>query len=384
MSGPPTSLPEEVVARHYRTGQPWLLTFEGLALRRLAPAPRTLSTDLILAPGLFDIQVNGFGGVDFNSPDPRPADVLAATRALACHGVTRYLPTVITGPTEVMRRCLTTLADAVARYPEVRRAVPGFHVEGPYLSDREGARGAHDPQCMRPPDEAHFALLQEEAGGLIRHVTLAPELPGAAQFIRRRAAEGLVVALGHTTASPQEIEAAVAAGAQLSTHLGNGCEALLPRHVNPVTVQLGHDSLWASFIPDGHHLPPYLLKSFLRAKGIERSILTTDCMAAAGAPGGRYRLGRLELEVGADRVVRQPGQTNFAGSALTLDRGVANVAQWTGLALADALDMASLHPLRLFGLTTADFPTPDGHLILATTSPSFTLTAVVCGGQRML
>lgn len=384
MSGPPTSLPEEVVARHYRTGQPWLLTFEGLALRHLTPAPWTLSTDLILAPGLFDIQVNGFGGVDFNSPDPRPADVLAATRALARHGVTRYLPTVITGPTEVMRRCLTMLADAVTRYPEVRRAVPGFHVEGPYLSDREGARGAHDPQCMRLPDDAHFALLQEAAGGLIRHVTLAPELPGAAQFIRRRAAEGLVVALGHTTASPQEIEAAVAAGAQLSTHLGNGCEALLPRHVNPVAVQLGHDSLWASFIPDGHHLPPYLLKSFLRAKGIERSILTTDCMAAAGAPVGRYRLGRLELEVGADRVVRQPGQTNFAGSALTLDRGVANVAQWTGLALADALDMASLHPLRLFGLTTADFPTPDAHLILATTSPSFTLTAVVCGGQRML
>jgi N-acetylglucosamine-6-phosphate deacetylase len=170
------------------------------------------------------------------------------------------------------------------------------------------------------------------------------------------------------------------ARAILSTHLGNGCDALLPRHVNPIPIQLGHDQLWASFIADGHHLPPYLLKSFARAKGIAQSILTTDCMAAAGTPPGRYHLGDLELGVGEDRVVRQTGKTNFAGSALTLDHAVANVARWANIPLADAIDMASLQPAHLFGegATTAFEPGDD--LILAEHEPQFKIMAVFRAG----
>ena len=136
----------------------------------------------------------------------------------------------------------------------------------------------------------------------------------------------------------------------------------------------------ASFIADGHHLPPYLLKSLVRAKEVERSILTTDCMSAAGAAPGRYRLADLELEVGADRVVRQPGQRNFAGSALTLDRAVANTAQWCGVSLADAIDMASLHPARLFAPNASFSPTASGDFILAAESPAFAIAATVRAG----
>jgi N-acetylglucosamine-6-phosphate deacetylase len=256
-------------------------------------------------------------------------------------------------------------------------------VEGPYISGLEGARGAHDPRWVRPPDEAEFSALQEAAAGLISLVTLAPEVDGALAFIRRRVAEGIVVAIGHTSAGEKEILAAVEAGARLSTHLGNGCAGMLPRHENPITVQLGQDELMASFIADGHHLPPYLLKSFVRAKEVQRSILTTDCMSAAGAPPGRYRLADLELEVGEDRVVRQPGQSNFAGSALTLDRAVANTAQWCGVSLADAIDMAGLHPARLFAPNASFDPAPSCDFILATASPTFAVAATVRAGTRL-
>ena len=368
---------------HYRTGQPWRVSFRDGAVERVEPCDEPALGSLILAPALFDIQVNGFAGVDFNAGTLRAEDVRQATRALVRYGVTRFLPTVVTGPLDRMRTILQVIVEATRRYAEVGEAVSGVHVEGPYISGLEGARGAHDPRWVRPPDEAEFSALQEVAAGLISLVTLAPEVDGALAFIRRRVAEGIVAAIGHTSADEKEIRAAVEAGGSLSTHLGNGCASMLPRHENPITVQLGQDGLMASFIADGHHLPPYLLKSLVRAKEVERSILTTDCMAAAGAPPGRYRLADLELEVGEDRVVRQPGQSNFAGSALTLDRAVANTARWCGVSLADAIDMASLHPARLFAPNAAFDPAPSCEFILATASPTFAVAATVCAGTRL-
>ena len=369
--------------RHYRTGQPWRVSFRNGAVERLELCDESPSDSLVLAPALFDIQVNGFAGVDFNSAALQAEDMRQATRALARYGVTRFLPTVVTGPPDRMRTLVQVIAEATRRYAEVGRAVSGVHVEGPYISGLEGARGAHDPRWVRPPDEAEFSALQEAAAGLISLVTLAPEVDGALAFIRRRVAEGIVVAIGHTSAGEKEILAAVEAGARLSTHLGNGCAGMLPRHENPITVQLGQDELMASFIADGYHLPPYLLKSLVRAKEVRRSILTTDCMSAADAPPGRYRLSDLELEVGEDRVVRQPGQSNFAGSALTLDRAVANTAQWCRISLADAIDMASLHAARLFKRHASFTPSSSGDFILATASPTFVVAATVGAGTRL-
>lgn len=371
----------ELFARHYRTGEAWLLDLRGGAVERLEAVDHVTAAELVLAPSFFDIQVNGFAGVDFNARDLRPEEVLRATRALACHGVTRFLPTLISGPHDRMRGALSVLVEAAARYPEVGEAVWGVHLEGPHISGEEGSIGTHDPRWVRPPDESEFAELQEAAVGRVRLVTLAPERDGAMAFIRRRVAEDVVVALGHTRATPEQIAAAVQAGARLSTHLGNACEALLPRHRNYVMAQLGEDALAASFIADGHHLPPYVLRSFVRAKGLDRSILTSDGMAAAGAPPGRYWLGDLELEVGEDRVVRQPGKSYLAGSALTLDRAVANAREWCKLPWADAIDLASLSPWRLFSADTTFKPDAGGDFLLARCDEGFAVAAAVRAGM---
>jgi N-acetylglucosamine-6-phosphate deacetylase len=370
----------EVIARHYRDGSAWLIAVKGTSLERCERVADTGPGTYVLAPPLLDMQVNGFAGVDVNGRSPRPEGLCRITRALAEHGVTRFCPTVITASPENMCRALRTIAAAAAQYPEVGRAVVGVHLEGPFLCRETGPRGAHPLPWIKEPDEELFRSFQQAADGLIRLVTLAPELSGATAFIRGRAAEGILVALGHTAAGEEDVQAAVDAGARMSTHLGNGCAQLLPRHSNPVTLQLGQDALAASFIADGLHLPPFLLKSFIRAKGVERSVLTTDCMAAAGAPPGRYTLGLLELEVGADRVVRQPGQPNFAGSALTLDNAVANTIAWVGIPPADAIDMASVHPARLLGVMTEATFEPAGDFILAEITPRFAVKAVFRGG----
>ncbi|MBW3631310.1 MAG: hypothetical protein KY464_18760 [Gemmatimonadetes bacterium] len=192
--------------------------------------------------------------------------------------------------------------------------------------------------------------LQDASGGRIGLLTLAPELPGALELIGVATAAGIRIAIGHTSAGPAELDAAASAGALLSTHLGNGSHQLLPRHANYIQVQLADDRLAASFIADGHHLPWYALKNFLRAKGVERSILVTDAIAAADAPPGVYRLGEEALEVSADLRVSKPGQPNLAGSALTLDRAVVNVALHCGLPFPEAWAMASSRPAALLGI----------------------------------
>jgi N-acetylglucosamine-6-phosphate deacetylase len=189
-------------------------------------------------------------------------------------------------------------------------------------------------------------LQRAAENGIVLH-TLAPEVRGAMPFITRLRSENVLPAIGHTMATTAHVEQAVAAGALMSTHLGNGCPQMLNRHVNPVLAQLGCDGLSASLITDGIHLPPEVVRIFLRAKGLAETVVVTDCMAAAGAPPGRYTLADYELEVGPDRVVRQPGCPNFAGSALTMDQAIANFAAMGRVSLADAWDAGSVLPWRL-------------------------------------
>src|SRR5205807_1149747 len=176
------------------------------------------------------------------------------------------------------------------------RAMPCFHLEGPYISAEDGPRGAHPLAQVRPPDLGEFQRIQEAADGNIRLVTLAPELPGALAFIDKLTAAGVVVAIGHTAASPATIRDAVSAGARLSTHLGNGSHAMLPRHDNYLWEQLAADELWASIICDGHHLPAAVMRCILRVKTPARTILTCDAGSLAGLPSGRYREWDQELQ----------------------------------------------------------------------------------------
>jgi len=302
----------------------------------------------IASEALFDLQVNGFAGVDFNRPGLTGEELLRAARAMRAYGVTRFLPTVITASVEAMARTLAIIRHAREEAPVLARAIPGIHLAGPFLCPAAGPRGAHPRAHVCDPDWDTFCRLQEAAGGLIRLATLAPERPGALELIRRLRAAGVMVAIGHTDATEADIDAAVEAGAQLSTHLGNGAHAVLPRHRNYIQKQLATDGLLASIIVDGHHLTEYFVKNVIRCKGQERVILITDAMAAAAAPPGTYRLGEVLAEAQPDGAVRLPGTPYLAGSALTMDRAVDNVQRFAGVSLAQALAMATQHPRLLW------------------------------------
>jgi N-acetylglucosamine-6-phosphate deacetylase len=240
-------------------------------------------------PGLVDLQVNGFAGVDFSDPAASASDLARAAAAIEKTGVTRFLATLITSPLDGFSACARLLARSTIP------AVAGIHMEGPYISPEDGFRGAHAREHVRAADRDDFERRQDAAEGKIRLVTLAPEVGGALDLIEHLVASGVRVAIGHTAASGAQVRDAVRAGATLSTHLGNGCASLLPRHPNVIWEQLGEDALLASFIVDGHHLPPATVRSMVRAKTPARTILVTDAMAAAGMPPGAYTLGRQRV-----------------------------------------------------------------------------------------
>jgi N-acetylglucosamine-6-phosphate deacetylase len=305
-------------------------------------------------PGLVDIQVNGFGGVDFNSPDVSADRIREILPALRATGVTRFLPTLITGSRDRFATCARTI-NAVDD-----PAIAGIHMEGPYISPNDGPRGAHPRAHAIDASLDDLRRRQDAAAGRIVLVTLAPEIPGALAMIEYLADRGIRVALGHSEASPEIIRDAIRAGATLSTHLGNGCAAMLPRHPNLIWEQLAADELYASFIVDGHHLPPSTVKVAVRAKSPQRTILTTDAMAAAGCPPGSYRIGDADVDVGADRRVSLRGTPYLAGSALTMAESVVNTVRFTGMPMDDVLPMASTVPatytgIELDGTVSADW-----------------------------
>jgi N-acetylglucosamine-6-phosphate deacetylase len=314
-------------------------------------------------PGLFDLQVNGFGGIDFNGTDLTADLVSEALECMRATGVTRCLPTLVTSPFDrfaANARIVAGVSDA---------AVAGIHMEGPYLSPADGARGAHSREHLAPASVDDFKRRQDAALGRIVLVTLAPEVPGALPLIEHLVAAHVRVAIGHTAATPLQLCDAIAAGATIATHLGNGCPQMLPRHPNVIWELLAEDAVFASLIADGHHLPASTLKVMVRAKRPERSILVTDAMAAAGcdqptrrpSPESRRRftLGDVVCELGSDGRVSLPGTSYLAGSSLTLDRAIANTVRFTDLPIETVIPMASTTPASCLGTTPAGTVTAD-------------------------
>lgn len=313
-----------------------------------------------LAPGFIDLQVNGFAGADYCSPQTSHGDIARSIRAMYSTGVTRLYPTVITGSPENMSAALANLAKARRSIPE-GIAIAGFHVEGPYISPEDGPRGAHPQRWVRPPDLDEFHRFQDAAEDGIRLVTISPEWDGAPAFTEALVRSGIVVSIGHTKASTDQIQDVVRAGASMSTHLGNGAHAVLPRHPNYLWEQLAEDRLAASFIVDGIHLSNSFLRAALRAKGLERCVLVTDAVMPAGCPPGRYKLGEVDVELHADGSVRLLGGARLAGSALKMDAAIGNAMRFAGLSLLDAVTLATRNPARvgrvagrLRGLTPGD------------------------------
>jgi N-acetylglucosamine-6-phosphate deacetylase len=309
-----------------------------------AAGPGTRKVEL---PGFVDLQVNGFVGVDFGDPATTADDVRRAVAAIETTGVTRFLPTLITSSLESFAACARTLVGV--GHP----AIAGIHMEGPYIAPEDGPRGAHAREHVRGADVDDFRRRQDAAEGRIRLVTLAPEAPGALPLVEHLVAAGMRVAIGHTAANRGQIQDAVGAGATLSTHLGNGCSGTLPRHPNLLWEQLAEDRLLASFIVDGHHLPPATVRSMIRAKTPARTILVTDAMAAAGMPPGAYTIGRQRVELDATGRVAAPGAPNLAGSALSIPVAIGNSVRFTGLPLEDVIPMATTRPAEYIGIRPA-------------------------------
>jgi N-acetylglucosamine-6-phosphate deacetylase len=289
----------------------------------------------------FDLQVNGFAGVDFQRDDLTAEMLERAVRGLLGHGTGRILLTLITQTVDCLCRRLEAIERLCEASETIRRVIAGYHLEGPWLSPQPGYHGAHEPALMKTPELADLQRLWTASGERLRLITLAPELPGSAEVISAAARLGVKTSIGHSNADDGQIDAAIAAGASLCTHLGNAVPTLLHRHDNVIQRLLARDELTAVFIPDGIHLPPAALKNFVRAKPPGKVLFTTDCMAAAGAGQGRFSLGMVQVEVGADGVVREPGKENFAGSSLTMDRAVENVRSFLGWLEAEALAACS-------------------------------------------
>ena len=306
--------------------------------------------DCWLSPGFVDLQVNGYGGADVNMDEPDPQAIIELTAKMIAVGVTTYLPTIVTASERRILAALRAVAVARQRSELVAGCVPYVHVEGPHISPLEGYRGAHPVEHVRPPDLDEFARWQQASGGLVGMVTLSPHYENAEEYIRRLSALGVHISVGHTHASAQQIRGAVDAGARLSTHLGNGIAAMIPRHSNPIWPQLSDDRLTASFIADGHHLPPDTIKAMIKVKGVARSVLVSDSVALAGLPAGVYDApigGRVELH--SNGRLSLAGTEFLAGAALPLKDGVARAMAMTGLSLGESIQLATENPGRFAG-----------------------------------
>ena len=307
----------------------------------------TAESNLWIAPALIDIQVNGFAGFDLNVATVKPEDVCAMVRALWRVGTGFLCPTIVTASFDQICNSMRAIVDACKTDTLIHHAILGIHLEGPYISTEDGPRGAHPSEHVRDPDWDEFQRWQDIAEGKISIVTLAPEKKGAIRFIEKLVANGIVVALGHTNAAADDIQAAIDAGARLSTHLGNGAHALIRRHPNYIWEQLGADELWASLIVDGHHLPPSVAQSMMRAKTLDRCILISDAVALAGMKPGIYQFAGKSVELTAERCVRLVGTEYLAGSAIELARGIENSVRFAGISLKEAVSLATLQPMQL-------------------------------------
>lgn len=302
---------------------------------------------MIRSRGLFDLQVNGFAGVDFNAGVFAEGDVDRACGALLRTGVTRILPTVITAEPDRLAARLKALDRAISASRLGPSMCPGYHLEGPFLNPAPGYAGCHPAEAMRPADPALIERLEQGLDRPILMVTVAPEIGGGLDLIAALARSGKIAAIGHSACDFDTVRAATAAGAVLSTHLGNGLPQTLHKLVNPVFAQLAEEGLTAGFIADGIHIHPKALGVLIRARGRERSILVTDATAGAAAAPGPYLFAGMAVERRGDGSLRRSDDGSLAGSALCLDQAVRNLVAWGIAPVEEALAMASTRPRRL-------------------------------------
>ncbi|WP_373494290.1 6-phosphogluconolactonase [Aquiflexum sp.] len=314
-------------------------------LTRIRPLASYFNSKLIFGPGLVDLQVNGVNGVDFNNEKVTAEEILKATQYLLGKGVTVFFPTLITNEKNKILQILKTFRQAVSQNSLISSCIGGIHLEGPFISSLDGAKGAHDAKYIQTPNWKLIEEFQEASGGMIKLITLAPELDGALGLIKKCRESGIKVTIGHTLATNEEISRAVEEGASLSTHLGNAVPLMLPRHPNLLWDQLAHDELFASLIADGFHLGESFLKVVLKTK-CEKAFLISDSTMFCGMEAGEYR-----THIG-ERVILEPngklslkhGNGLLAGACKNLIEGVQFLIDKNLKSLSEAWKMGSIIP----------------------------------------
>lgn len=371
-----------LVGRDPATGRSLHVEVVNGRVTQLSDGPANITS--WLTAGLVDLQVNGFAGLDVNGPNVSASAVVELTQELARAGTTTYVPTVVTASEADIVRSLRAVCEARRIDPMTAHAVPYVHVEGPHLCADDGPRGVHPAEHIRRPDVDELDRWQQASGDIVGLVTLSPHHRGAVAYTAAASAQGVRVAIGHTGADAQQVRAVVDAGAVLSTHLGNGAHAMLPRHPNHLWAQLADDRLTAGFIADGHHLGADVLTAMVRAKGLARSLLVSDSVALAGMPSGSYETpvgGSVELS--EDGRLSYVGTPYLAGAARSLADGVAGATRLARLTLADAVSLATVSPARFTGDRGRIRPGDAADIIVfdwAPGDPTLTLRQVVQAG----
>ena len=336
---------------HYVTGEPISVTFAGNEISGIQALSSRKNDLPYLAPGLVDLQINGFQGYDFNSLPITQEMVKQVTAALWKEGVTSYFPTIITNSDEAVESAVQVISGACENDSLVEKCIAGIHVEGPFISPEDGPRGAHSNSYVKAPDWSLFQRWQEAANGRIKMITMSPEWPESGDFIRKCAENGVTVSIGHTAATPEQIQEAVRAGAKLSTHLGNGAHLMLPRHPNYIWQQLAEDDLTVCLIADGFHLPDSFLKVATNAKP-SQSMLVSDAVYLSGLEPGDY-----ETHIGGKVVLTPEGKLHMkenpkllAGSVKMLKDGITHLSKSGVCSMPEAWEMASTRPASFMNL----------------------------------
>jgi N-acetylglucosamine-6-phosphate deacetylase len=367
-----------------------VLVLEGKHIRNIGSRPDTELPPgehfdypgAILTAAYFDVHIHGCRGLDVMEAT---APTLATIGGfLARHGVGSYLPTTITAAKDATLRSLAGLATLIQKgtaNAEQSARPLGIHIEGPFLSHIK--KGAHPEKDLLPPTVEFFDRMWEASSGCIRLMTIAPELPGALEVIRRAKELGVRVSLGHSNATLAQAEAGMAAGADSATHTFNAMRTFDQREPGILGAVLSDDTLYAELICDGLHVHPRVVPLFYRAKGADLAILITDAISATGMPDGTYKLGDLEVRLIEGRCLI--GENTLAGSTLTLDAAVRNFSRFTGVPLATAVRLAGRNPARMTGLAEeAGVLREGGAADVVVLSPEGAVTETWLAGNRVL
>jgi N-acetylglucosamine-6-phosphate deacetylase len=342
--------------RSYLDGQAIEIQIDKGKIASIKPTEDAVPEHIFLGPGWTDIQVNGYGGEDYNLIQDDFWALGQISRKLLQAGVTSHFPTLITNSPDSISKLIRQVVTLKRADELAGSCIAGIHIEGPFISPEDGPRGAHFRQFVQPPDWDLFKNWIDESEGMIRMITLSPEWEGSASFIERCVESEILVSIGHTNASPSQIVDAVKAGARLSTHLGNGMHGIIKRHPNYLWSQLAEEQLSASIIADGFHLPAEVIKVFKKVKG-EKLLLVSDSVALAGMRPGAY-----EAAIGGEVTLTAEGKLHLSDNPNTLAGSAMNILQGVNYLLknelatrTEAWEMASVRPQKLFDANRKSF-----------------------------